>query len=120
MYRDGFLLGTVDIRIRDINSMYRYNTWHGVWYTASSWDYRSMEYNFVLTLNFLTVQTGFSVSNITLEEGSEMAIRLSTVGIPRDDITLTVGVELATAEEEGTEVHAQEGDNALPHTLLYR
>ena len=71
-------------------------------------------------LNFLTVQTGFSVSNITLEEGNEMTIRLSTVGIPRDDITLTVGVELATAEEGGTEIHAQEGDNALPHTLLYR
>ena len=34
-FQNEFLLGTVGIRIRDINSMYSYNTWHGVWYTAS-------------------------------------------------------------------------------------
>ena len=62
----------------------------------------------VLTLNFhiLTVETGFSVSNITLEEGNEMRIFLNTVGNPREDIILPVGIELATAEDEGTEVHA--------------
>ena len=27
--QENFLLGTVDIRIRDINSMYSYNTWLG-------------------------------------------------------------------------------------------
>ena len=30
-----FLIETVDIRIRDINSMYSYNTWHDVWYTVT-------------------------------------------------------------------------------------
>ena len=75
----------------------------------------------VLTLNFhiLTVETGFSVSNITLVEGEEIRISLSTVGIPREDIILPVGIELATAEAEGTEVHVH-ADNALLPTLLYR
>ena len=67
-----------------------------------------------------TVHTGFYDSNISLEEGNEMRIYLNTSGIPRSDIILTVGVELATAEEEGTEVHAQERDYVLLHTFFHR